>query len=233
MGAHALGALTAKEAAALGAHLAVCPSCQHEAQAYQAIGEGFLHAVAERVPPPRVRAKLLATLAEERRLAASPRRISFSTSGALAGLVLALGVSAGLLTQVIGLQRQMNSLGEQLQVNQTALALVAYPGARSLPVVGENAGGTVVVDADQHLGVLIAWGLPALDASRTYQVWMIAADGTRTSGGMFTVSRAMPYTSAVFQAESPLSAYRGIGVTVEPAGGSLAPTGPRVLRADF
>ncbi|MCX6026304.1 MAG: zf-HC2 domain-containing protein, partial [Chloroflexi bacterium] len=48
MGAHALGALTADQAAALGAHLAVCPSCQHEAQAYQAIGEGLLHAVAER-----------------------------------------------------------------------------------------------------------------------------------------------------------------------------------------
>jgi hypothetical protein len=193
----------------------------------------LLHAVAERVPPPRVRAKLLATLGEERRLAASPRRISFSMAGALAGLMLALGVSAGLLTQVIGLQRQMNSLGEQLRINQTALALVAYPGARSLPVTGENAGGTVVVDADQHLGVLIALGLPALDASQTYQVWMVALDGARTRGGLFTVSRALPYTSVVFQAESPMSAYRGIGVTVEPAGGSLAPTRPRVLRADF
>jgi len=233
MGAHALGALTADQAAALEAHLAVCPSCQHEAQSYQAVGEGLLHALAERVPPPRVRAKLLAELAEERHLAASPRRISFSMAGALAGLVLALGVSTGLFTQVIGLQRQMNNLGEQLQINQTALALVAYPGARSLPVVGENAGGTVVIDADQHLGVLIAWGLPALEAAQAYQVWMIAPDGTRTSGGLFTVSRAAPYTSIIFRAESPMSAYRGIGVTVEPAGGSLAPTGSRVLGAEF
>ena len=233
MGAHALGALTTEQAAALQAHLAACPSCNHEAQSYQAIGEGLLHAVAERVPPARVRAKLLAELAEAHRMAASPRRISFSMAGALAGLVLALGVSAGLLTQVMGLQRQMNSMGEQLQINQTALALVAYPGARSLPVVGENAGGTVVIDADQHLGVLIAWGLPALESAQTYQVWMIAPDGTRTSGGLFAVSRAMPYTSIIFRAESPMAAYRGIGVTVEPAGGSLAPTGSRVLRADF
>ena len=233
MGAHALGALTTDQGAALQAHLAVCPSCHREALSYQAIGEGLLHAVAERVPPARVRATLLAEMAKVRRPAASPRRISFSMAGALAGLVLALGVSVGLLTQVMGLQRQVNSMGEQLQINQTALALVAYPGARSLPVIGENAGGTVVIDADQRLGVLIAWGLPALESAQTYQVWMIAPDGTRTSGGLFAVSRAMPYTSIIFHAESPMTAYRGIGVTVEPAGGSLAPTGSRVLRADF
>jgi anti-sigma factor RsiW len=233
MGAHALGALPADQAAALEAHLAICPSCQNEAQSYQAIREGMLHAAGERVPSSRVRAKLLAVLAEERRMGASPRRFSFAMASAMAGLVLALGLSAGLMTQVVGLQRQMNGLGEQLRINQTALALVAYPGARSLPVFGENAGGTMVVDSDQPLGVLIAWGLPILDASHTYQVWMISPDGTRTSGGLFTVSPAMPYASVVIQAEAPMSAYRGLGVTIEPAGGSPAPTGARVLRADF
>ncbi len=233
MGAHALGMLPADRAAALEAHLAVCPDCQNESHSYLALSEGLLHAVSERVPSPRVRARLIATMSEERRLAAPPPRLSFSMAGALAGLVLALGLSAGLFAQVIGLQRQMNNLGEQLRTNQTALALVAYPGARSLPVLGENAGGTIVIDSDQHLGVLIAWGLSALDASHTYQVWMIAPDGTRTSGGLFDVSPSTPYASVVFQAESPMSAYRGLGVTIEPAGGSPAPTGARVLRADF
>jgi hypothetical protein len=134
---------------------------------------------------------------------------------------------------VIALRLQVNALGDQLRTNQTALALVAYPGARSLPVEGENAGGTIVIDNDQRVGVLIAWGLPPLEGSRAYQIWLVAPDGTRTSGGTFAVTRAMPYTSVVFRAEAPMSSFRGLGVTIEPTGGSPAPTGPRVLRADF
>ncbi len=234
MGAQVLGALTPNEAAAFEAHLASCPDCRRELQAYQAVGEGLLYAADAHIPPPRLRAGLIAALAERRaQPAASPRRFSFARAGALAGMLLAVGLSAAMITQVVLLRQQMNAMGEQLRVNQTALALVAYPGARSVPVVGENAGGTVVVDSDQAVGVLIAWGLPALEASRTYQVWLIAPDGTRTSGGTFGVTRAMPYTSVVFHSQAPMSAFRGLGVTIEPAGGSPAPTGPRVLRADF
>jgi anti-sigma factor RsiW len=233
IGAHALGALTPCEAAALEAHLAVCPAGQHESRAYQALGDGLLHAVAERTPPARVRAGLIAALGEQRRGAPAPRRFSFARAGALAGLVLVVGVSLGLISQVIALRLQVNALGDQLRTNQTALALVAYPGARSLPVEGENAGGTIVIDNDQRVGVLIAWGLPPLEGSRAYQIWLVAPDGTRTSGGTFAVTRAMPYTSVVFRAEAPMSSFRGLGVTIEPTGGSPAPTGPRVLRADF
>jgi anti-sigma factor RsiW len=234
MGAQALGALTPNEAAAFEAHLASCPDCRREAQAYSAVGYGLLHAVAELPPPPRVRATLIAALAEQRaQRNPAPRRFSLARAGALAGMLLVVGLSAAMITQVVMLRQQMNAMGEQLRVNQTALALVAYPGARSVAVAGENAGGTVVVDADQSLGVLIAWGLPALEASRTYQVWLIAPDGTRTSGGTFAVATSVPYTSVVFHSPAPMSAFRGLGVTVEPAGGSPAPTGPRVLRADF
>ncbi len=234
MGAHVLGALTPVETAAFEAHLASCEGCRREVQAYRAVGDGLLHATGAHPPPPRLRANLIAALAERREQpAASPRRFSFARAGALAGMVLVVGLSAAMITQVFFLRQQVNALGEQLRVNQTALALVAYPGARSVPVTGENAGGTVVVDSDQSVGVLIAWGLPALEASRTYQVWLIAPDGSRTSGGTFAVTRTMPYTSVVFHSQAPMSAFRGLGVTVEPAGGSPAPTGPRVLGADF
>jgi anti-sigma factor RsiW len=234
MGAQALGALTPNEVSAFEAHLATCAECRREVVTYRAVGRALLHAADAQTPPPRLRAGLIAALGEQRvQPAAAPRIFSFARAGALAGMLLVVALSAAMITQVVLLRQQMNAMGEQLRVNQTALALVAYPGARSVPVAGENAGGTVVIDSDQSVGVLIAWGLPALEASRTYQVWLIAPDGTRTSGGTFAVTRAMPYTSVVFHSQVPMSAFRGLGVTIEPAGGSPTPTGPRVLGADF
>jgi hypothetical protein len=88
--------------------------------------------------------------------APAPRGFSFARAGALAGLVLTIGVSLGLISQVIALRLQVNALGDQVRTNQTALALVAYPGARSLPVEGDNVGGTIVIVDDHRVGVLIA-----------------------------------------------------------------------------
>jgi anti-sigma-K factor RskA len=67
--------------------------------------------------------------------------------------------------------------------------------------------------------------LEPLGPDQQYQLWLIK-DG-RISGGVFDVGDD-GYGSLTVRAPDPLDSYT-FGVTVEPAGGSPGPTGPRVL----
>ena len=70
-------------------------------------------------------------------------------------------------------------------------------------------------------------GLPPLDATHQYQLWLIR-DGQRTSGGVFH-SYASGYGVLWIHAEQPLVSFDGFGVTVEPSGGSPDPTGDKIM----
>jgi anti-sigma-K factor RskA len=137
------------------------------------------------------------------------------------------------LSQLQTLQRQQGTLTQQLQTSQTALALVAYPEGRTLAVTGQQAAGTLVLNSELKSGVLFAWGLQMLDEAHVYQVWLIQPDGRRVSGGLFRPEPGQPFVSVVIPSARPFSDFTGLGVTVEPSGGSPGPTGPKVLGTSF
>lgn len=70
-----------------------------------------------------------------------------------------------------------------------------------------------------------AEGLPALPDGRVYQLWTIVG-GQPVSGGVFTLE---PSGRAQVLTDAPGGAADAFAVTVEPAGGVPAPTGPKVL----
>jgi hypothetical protein len=76
----------------------------------------------------------------------------------------------------------------------------------------------------QEVLVLLASGLPALDAAHVYQVWLIGRGGAH-SAGLMTAEPAQ----RMLVTELPPGTDR-IGITVEPAGGSPGPTTPAVTR---
>jgi anti-sigma-K factor RskA len=77
-------------------------------------------------------------------------------------------------------------------------------------------------------GLLVAAGLPLTPAGTTYQLWAIAGKNAPVSAGVFTVD-------ARGAASLRVSPVRGVGkvdvfaVTIEPAGGLPAPSGPMYL----
>jgi anti-sigma-K factor RskA len=87
--------------------------------------------------------------------------------------------------------------------------------------------GTLVMDHQGDYGTLVVDKLAALDPSQQYQVWLLNG-GNRTSGGVFSVNPD-GYASLEIMAPKALSQYDSVGITVEPFGGSLAPTGLKVL----
>jgi anti-sigma-K factor RskA len=77
------------------------------------------------------------------------------------------------------------------------------------------------------------WGLGELPQGQDYQVWLIEPDDSRVSGGIFQGSDEVPYVSVVIDSPERFSGITGIGITIEPEGGSPGPTGPRIFGVDL
>ena len=80
---------------------------------------------------------------------------------------------------------------------------------------------------------VIAWNLPRINAAQTYQIWWIEPNGHRISAGIFRPQADLPYTTQPCFSSQSVSNFVGLGVTIEPAGGSAQPTGPRVFKVNF
>ena len=126
-------------------------------------------------------------------------------------------------------------MAKRLYQDQTAIAMLAYPSTRALPVKAdvENLAGSMLVDKDKSTAVLVLWNLPQVESSKTYQIWLIDSEGRRTSGGLFRPLNEQGYTTATVHSPLPFEQYVGVGVTIEPEGGSEGPTGSRILGVDL
>lgn len=231
--AYALGTLDADETAALEAHLQTCEACRTELADYRAISENLLMATPPRPPSAVLRKRLQSRLPS----AQKPARPRFSWSfGQLAmggALALLLIMSVFSFAQMRAIQNQQTSMLQQLKSNQFALSMLAYPGTRSLPIVAADFSGSVLIDNDHNTAAVITWRLPQLPSDQTYQIWLIEPNGQRVSAGVFRPQANSTYTTQPVFSKEPLNDFVGIGVTVEPAGGSDQPTGPRVFKVDF
>ena len=235
LSAYALGALDADEVPALETHLRTCDSCQAELAEFRAISDGLLTALPPRPPSPELRKRLQGRLPSAQKK--EQRRSGFAWSfGKLAlggALALLLLMNAFSFIQMRQVQSQQASLLQQLKSNQFALSMLAYPGTQALPIPGENLSGSVLIDRERNTVALVMWHLPELSAEQTYQAWLIEPDGHRVSAGLFRPQENTTYTTQPVYAKQDLSKFVGIGVTVEPSGGSEQPTGPRVFKVDF
>jgi anti-sigma-K factor RskA len=90
-----------------------------------------------------------------------------------------------------------------------------------------QATGFVLISADGEDGALVVDGLPPLGEDKQYQLWLIR-DGQRTSGAVFSTDEKN-YGGTRIRSPRSLLDYSSVGITIEPAGGSPQPTGPRVL----
>jgi anti-sigma-K factor RskA len=231
--AYALGALDAEDVAALETHLQTCESCRTELAEYRTISGNLLTALPPRRPSPALRKRLQSKLPSAHKTL-RPRFIwSFGQLTLGGALVLLLIMNLISFMQMRAIQDQQAGLLNQLKTNQFALSMLAYPATQSLPIVADNFSGSVLVDKGHNTIALVTWHLPDLPQNQTYQIWLIEPGGQRVSAGLFRPQENSSYTTQPVFSKQALSNFVGIGVTVEPAGGSEQPTGPRVFRVDF
>jgi anti-sigma-K factor RskA len=235
LSAYALGALEADELRALEAHLQTCDSCRAELAQYRAISDGLLTALPPRTPSAALRKRLQSQLPSAQKKTSPRFRFTWSFGGlALAGgLALLLLMSIFSLVQMRQLQNQQETLAQQVKTSQFALSMLAYPSTQAIPIAAENLSGSVLLDRERNAAALVMWHLPQLNKDQTYQAWLIEPDGHRVSAGTFVPQENESYTTKPVYPKQNLSNFVGIGVTVEPAGGSEQPTGQRIFKVDF
>lgn len=231
--AYALGALDTKDTAALEAHLQTCTSCQAELTAYRATSEHLLTSVPPQMPSNALRQRLQKRLPSAQKAARSRLNWSFSRVAVGLAIVLLLALNVVSISQVRTLQRQQAQLIDQIQNGQMALTMLSYPHTQSFPIQQDNVTGSLLLDTEYNNAVLILRGLPAIPDDQTYQVWLIAPDGTRTSAGLLRPQPDLPFVSAPLSSTQDLVNFVGVGMTIEPAGGSDSPTGLHIFRVDF
>ena len=93
--------------------------------------------------------------------------------------------------------------------------------------------GTFVYDPDLPVGVMYVWGLQPTSEDQAYQAWLMDSQGQRFSGGLLSFSEDSGFGWLLIEAPTTMSEFISPGVTVEPAGGSPAPKGPRILGTDL
>lgn len=138
-----------------------------------------------------------------------------------AAACLAVAVVFGVLAT--SAQHRLNNAQAQ---SQAVAAVLTAPDAR-IDSQSTTAGGTatVVVSRTQGKFVFTASGLPALQTSRVYQLWLLGPQRTRSAGLLPAPSAG--HTSPVLA--TGLQAGDKIGMTVEPAGGTRSPTTKPIL----
>jgi hypothetical protein len=137
-----------------------------------------------------------------------------------------------LKSQAAELQTANTHLQEQTQTDRELLALIAtadpehtvqLPGTEEAPA----ASGAFYL-GDDNRGLLVLKGLKPLPTEQTYQLWLIPAEGQPQPAGLLAV-KTDALTWLNVSVPPGATDFAAVGVSVEPAGGSPAPTGPIVL----
>ncbi|MGA5823322.1 anti-sigma factor [Kitasatospora sp. NPDC094028] len=236
-GAYAAHALDPEESAAFERHLADCPACAQEVAEFTATLArlGAAQAVA---PPPAMKTRVMAALPtlrqEAPRTAPAPgrRRGRLARNWPKLALAACLALAAG----AGGVAVQQHQQAGQARARAAALqqqrdrlaALVTAPDARTATGAAAGGGGvgTVVWSHGRGEAGFLASGLPVPAAGSTYELWFDDSGTMRPAG-------LLPGGDGVLLLTGPLDGATGVGVTVEPAGGSAHPTSAPILLLSF
>jgi anti-sigma-K factor RskA len=248
--AYALDALDGAEQAEFEAHLADgCVECEATLRESREALAAIAFAQPAAIPPPAVKAALLRRIeaTDGRGIAARPARFGWArwAAGTLAASVAAAAFTAafvaaryeGRMGQVYRetaaaraeLQRQEAALRERLQGYQAVVDLLRDPRTRVVVLKGTSpavTGSARVVWNERAGGHLFVADLPPAPAGKTYELWTIAR-GKPAPAGVFDVDASGHGSHRV--APAPATPVEVFAVSVEPAGGVPAPTGPIVL----
>ncbi|WP_329285727.1 anti-sigma factor [Streptomyces sp. NBC_00691] len=229
-GAYALGALDSEEHEAVRRHLAECSACGQEVREFSETVVRLGLAVAE-PPNAALRANVLGRIATVRqepppstKTARAPlgrrglRRWShWALAACLAGAVGLGGVAVWQHGQAEDARQETARARE---ANDAVAEVLAAPDARvSTSRLEGGAVGTVVVSASLDRAVFAASGMAPPPAGKVYQLWYDDG-GTMRDAGLMDPGAT---TQATLLA-GPVNRASGVGVTVEPAGGSPSPT---------
>ncbi len=215
---YALGALSGDELADFESHLPACADCRAEIDAAD-VAVGALARSAAEPAPASLKANVMAEIDRMDTDANVPddvvplfRRIAPALVAVAAALAVVFGI--GLVNG-----------GTQNRID----AIVAAGDATTVQFAPTMADTAEIVYIPSGEAVFSATGLSQVHETETYQLWLIGADGA-TPAGIF---RPHEDGSALVLLDHTVEPGLVLGLTIEPAGGSPAPTGDVLMTGDI
>jgi anti-sigma-K factor RskA len=239
---YAVGALDGDDLVRFEAHLrAGCDQCEAVVRDSQDALAALAGEATPAIPPARVREELVRRVDTSSRPRA--RRFRFlpwaagTAAAALAAGLFASGVVAARYEKQFGVvMRETSRMREALKREQATLReevaaaqLLRDPDTRVIALDGlpaaPGASGRVVWNPKAG-GRLYVAGLPPAPPGKTYELWTIAGAAPRPAGTFDVDANG---TAAHPLAPADGGPVKVFAVTLEPAGGVAAPTGPMML----
>lgn len=226
-----IGALDDHEARAVREHVCRCESCADDLASYELVPDALNIAVDEAPLPAGFTTRLVERATPVRALpSVSPRRrwiparLPWAVVAASLILSLTLGGRAWQLDRQLAAVQAGDGRAADLMADPKVVDLALDPSPNA-------AYGRIYVSPEWDACVLIVSNLPALKDGQVYQVWLNGSRH-RVSGGTF---RPVAEGSTLMYVKPPagLDGYNSVGVTIEPAGGSPAPTTRRVIGGEL
>ena len=222
--AYALGALPDTERREVGGYLTLHPELRPEVQEFSAIANTLAFAPTEYEPPPELRSNLMDIVNSEARDERTGQTSALSRwRGYLSLRTLAPAAMAIIVVVLLGwnflLQGEIQDLQGELQERQTFAMQGSGTASDTNAEVVELEGGRSIVTAEN---------MPSPPEGKTMQIWVIQ-DGTPQPAGTFR-----PGSGVVAAAiDGSLERADAVAITVEPSGGSEAPTTEPVLQTSI
>ncbi|MFJ8663516.1 anti-sigma factor domain-containing protein [Streptomyces sp. NPDC093795] len=239
-GAYALDALNDAEREAFERHLTGCASCAQEVRELSETAARLALAVSAPAPQslhndvmrqiPRVR-QLPPTVSgapvlRQKRKGAGRAGLIWALAASIASAVILGG------TAVVQTNAARDAERDTQRVQQAADAVAAVLSAPDAQLavtrLPEQATGTVAVSKSRDQAVFTATGLAEPPAGKVYQLWY-QDRGAMRPAGLIEPDR----TTTVTLLDGPVGRARGMGITLEPAGGSPQPTSAPLALTSF
>jgi anti-sigma-K factor RskA len=248
-GVYALGLLEGEERQAFEAHLATCVECQAEVRAFGHVARGLDLAVHQHEPPSALRERVLARVPPSSAAERSPNVSSRSgvlpywLAAAAAIAAIAVGLHAANLRnrvealedELVDARSEASALRQDLEtarvrgrIAQRVTYVLAASDVTRVDLAGQAPAPSALGRAfwSPSKGLIFAAELPTAPEDRVYQLWVVKDTGP-VSAGLLTSEPP----GALTLVTEPIDARgaQALAVTLEPAGGVPAPTGPMYL----
>lgn len=237
-GAYAVDALDDIERAQFERHLAECPACRDEVAGLREAAAELSHTTAV-APPGALRDRVLAEIATVRPLpphttpavpVSSPAtRIPWYRRTGLVVAAAAAAIALGGTAAVT--QPWSNDAGQT--VSATSQVMDA-PDAQQVSARVKSVPGatvTVVRSKSKNLAVMVTRGVPAPPPDKVYQAWFLEPSGQMVSVGL--MSSVRDGKPVLLNPEGDAATATAFAITLEPAGGSPAPTQQPLVQGSF
>jgi anti-sigma-K factor RskA len=228
-GAYVVDALDAVERELFEAHLPGCSDCRAEVAGLREAAALMGDAVAA-APPPALRDRVLADIDTVRQLPPPTaadvvplrrRRVRVALVAAAAAVVAAAGIG-------IAAEQAWRDESSTRTLTGADRVLEASDARRVRLDLGDGSSATVVHSAREGRAVLLTEGMAAPPPGKTFEVWLQDDAGAMHPAGLMDG----PGDHKVLL-DGDANAATGVGITVEPDGGSEEPTSDPIALFDL